>query len=112
MDPLSAGVALINGLIRTHKINEWCKLAATMLFAFWVSFAAAAGADLLLSTKTILPSVAAISAMVHALGVGLSSGAASCGWLWMRSDLTKKIMTAVPKDLNVNTQEVIGIEHK
>jgi hypothetical protein len=99
-DPLGSVLGFINGLIRTHKLNEWVKLIVSMGFSFWSSFCYACGGVLI-----------AHGAFLVGIGTGMLAGATAIAWLWMESPLTKKIMAAIPATLDPLSVEIKGIEH-
>jgi hypothetical protein len=88
MDPFSGAVALVVGLIRTHRLNEWARLCFAMLWSYWTAFSFAMGTALV-----------AAQPLPVALGSGMLTGAGAACFLFLRSPLTKGLMIAVPKEL-------------
>jgi hypothetical protein len=93
MDPISGGVQLVIGLIRTHKLNEWAKLTFTMLWSWWTAFSFACGGALIAHRPPF-----------EAIGTGMTSGACMAFFLFVRSPLTKGMKVAVPTELILDAE--------
>ena len=104
LDPISGGVNLVIGLIRTHKLNEWAKLCFGMTWSYFTAFSFATGSAL----------VAHQPAGV-AIGSGMVVGAGAVCFLFARSPLTKNLMVSLPRELIVEAEckdELVTIERK
>jgi hypothetical protein len=104
LDPISGGVSLVVGLIRTHKLNEWAKLCFAMTWSYLTAFSFATGSALM-----------AHQPLLVAVGSGMVLGASAVCFLFARSPLTRNLMVSLPRDLIVKaegTQELVTIERK
>lgn len=104
LDPISGGVNLVIGLIRTHKLNEWAKLCFAMTWSYLTAFSFATGSALM-----------AHQAAGVAIGSGMVVGAGAVCFLFARSPLTKNLMVSLPRELIVAAEckdELVTIERK
>jgi hypothetical protein len=104
LDPISGGVNLVIGLIRTHKLNEWAKLCFAMTWSYATAFSFATGSALV-----------AREPLLVAIGSGMVVGASVACFLFARSPLTKNLMVSVPRELILDaegTQQLVTIERK
>lgn len=100
MDWVTGLGTFVNGLIRTHKMNEWFKLILQLVASDLISWQFTEGAALAATTPQLV-----------ARGMGLMSGSVMAVVIWRRSPLTRGLMLALPAkeagvELDTDTQVI------
>jgi uncharacterized membrane protein (DUF441 family) len=93
LDWATAGVSLINNLIKLHKLDEWVKLLLGFFVSWFAATTGACGAALMAHQPTSV-----------AIGTGLTTGAACLLAVFRYSDRTKGIWIAYDQKLDLPPQ--------
>ena len=91
----------VNGLIRTHKMNEWFKLCLGIALSYLLTGSLGAGGAIV---KALHDGLSPSACMVVGVATFLISGAGAALFVFVRNPLSKGVMIAVPSDLAVQAE--------
>lgn len=95
MDPFAAIGNFAVSLLRNHQIQDWCKLAASLVISAVVTFLAVFGTSLLI---LYAQGYSPIWDLVLSFGAGCSTTSGVLIYLWKTDPATKNIAIAFPSD--------------
>lgn len=106
-DLAGAGVNLILGLIKQHKINDWCKLAISCMVSGFVTFASVWGAG---GIAHLTAGMAVFPSLAFGFCEGLISMAAIVFYRFTRDPLSKGIRASVPASVLAEQDRILERE--
>lgn len=107
LDFASAGVSLILGLIKQHKINDWCKLGISCAVSGFCTFASAWGAG---GIAHLAAGMAVFPALAFGFCEGLISMSAVVFFRFTHDPLAKGIRASVPASVIIEQNRILEKE--